>query len=107
MYTTAFVAEEGSSDNTSKLMLSNVLYVLSPNKSSTVSFSFNAPETVYNEAQNRGEKNRRRIQFVDIFSTLPNGYSFEMELQTCPPGFNFNKDTKTCECNRKLPGISR
>lgn len=107
VYTIAFVAEESSSNNASKLTLNDVLYVLSPNKSSTVPFSFHVPETIYNKTCNRGEKNKRRIQFVDIYSSLPNRYSFEVELQVCPPGFNFSKETKACECNRELSGILR
>ncbi len=103
--TIAFVSEADNVNSSSKLLLQNDLYVLSPNETSTVPFSFRVPQTLYNETHNR--KDKRKIRFVDFMSTLANGYSFELELQMCRPGFHYSIDSQTCECNKELAGIMR
>ena len=105
MYAIAFASEAAKVNSTSKLLLQNILYALSPNSSSTVPFSFKVPDALYDEIQ--GRKHKRTIQFVDFFSTLQNVYSFELELQPCGPGFHYSTDSKTCECNKSLAGIMR
>lgn len=106
VYTIAFVSEADNVNSSSKLLLQDVLYVLSPNSSSTP-FSFRVPETLYNKTHNRKDKDKRKIRFVDFFSTLQNGYSFELELQLCRPGFHYSNDSQTCKCNKDLAGIMR
>ena len=96
--TIVFAAEVDQVNSTSKILLEDNMYVLSPNE--TVSFSFTVPETLY-------AKEKRKIQFVDPYSTLINGYSFEMELQTCHPGFKFSKKHQRCVCNRDLHAVQR
>ena len=107
VYAIAFASEADNVNSTSKLLLQNILYALSPNSSSTVPFSFQVPEALYNEIQHRNDKDKRKIQFVDFFSTLQNVYSFELELQPCRAGFHYSADSKTCKCNKELAGIMR
>ena len=108
VYAIAAVVEADNVDSTSKLLLQNFLYVLSPNNSSTVPFSFRVSETLYNEtARNKKDKDKRKILFVDFLSTLQNEYSFELELKLCRPGFYYSKDLKTCKCNDKQAGVMR
>jgi len=109
VYAIAFASEADNVDvnSTSKLLLQNILYALSPNSSSSVPFSFQVPEALYNKTHGRKDKDKRKIQFVDFFSTLQNGYSFELELQPCRPGFFYSADSKTCKCNKELAGIMR
>ena len=105
VYTIAVVSESDNVNRTSKLLLNNIMYVLSPNESSTVPFSFRVPETLYNEKYNK--KDKRTIQFVDFFSTLQNGYSFELELESCRPGFYYSSDSQMCVCNKSISGVMR
>jgi len=109
VYAIAFASEADNVDvnSTSKLLLQNILYALSPNSSNSVPFSFQVPEALYNKTHRRKDKDKRKIQFVDFFSTLQNGYSFELELQPCRPGFFYSADSKTCKCNKELAGIMR
>ena len=99
--TIVFASEVDQVNSTSKILLESNMYVLSPNE--TVSFSFTVPETLYNEIGKNHVKKNRTIQFVDPYSTLINGYSFEMELQTCHPGFKISPNRQRCVCN--TPGV--
>ena len=107
VYAIAFASEADNVNSSSKLLLQNILYALSPNGSSTVPLSFQVTETLYNKIHHGKDKGKRKIQFVDFFSTLQNVYSFELELQKCPPGFDYSKDTKRCKCNKELAGVMR
>jgi len=110
VYAIAFASEDDNvrGNSTSKLQLQNVLYALPSNSSNSVPFSFQVSEALYNKTCHRKDKvDRRNIQFVDFFSALQNGYSFEVELQPCLPGFLYSVDSKTCICNKELAGIMR
>jgi len=100
-----FVSEIDQVNDTSNAILKDDIYVLSPNE--TVPFSITVPETLYNETKNNKVKEKRKIQFSDPFSTLINGYSFDVELQTCRPGFIFSKDSQSCVCNTELDAVQR
>lgn len=104
--TLAFVSEADNVNSASKLQLQNILYVLRPDTSSTVPFSFKVPEALYNETRHRKDKDKRKIQFMDILSTLENKVSFELELQACRPGFHYSPKSEVCECNKQR-GILR
>ena len=104
--TLAYVFEADNVNRTSKLHLPNGNYMLMPDSSSTVPFSFNASETLYKEIQHRNGKKKRKIQIIDLYSTLDNLFFFEFELQKCRPGFRYSPESKVCECN-KQPGILR
>ena len=101
-----FVSEAVSVNSTSMLLLPNWVYGLFPDNSSTVPFSFKAPKEVYNEIRHRKDKAKRKIQIMDIFSTLENEFFFDLELQECRPGFQYSPKSKVCECD-KQPGILR
>ena len=103
--TIVYAADINERNNTSEILLEDVLYVLSANE--TVPFSFTEPETLYNETKKSKLKAKRRIQFVAPYSTLINRYSFEMELQECHPGFIFSKDSQKCECDTKQSAVQR
>ncbi len=104
--TLAYVFEADNVNRTPKLQLPKGNYVLMPDSSSTVPFSFNAPEKLYNEIQHRKGKNKRTIQIIDYYSSLKNRGFFEFELQECRPGFSYSPESKVCECNKR-PGILR
>ena len=104
--TLAYILEADHVNRSPKLQLPNVNYLLMPDSSSTISFSFNASKKLYNEIQHRKDKNRRKIQIIDLYSTLDNRLVFEFELQECRPGFRYSPESKVCECN-KQPGILR
>ena len=94
--TLAFVSE---ADNyTKKLQLQHPFYLLWPNRSTTVPFSFNVPEKLYNRMQHKIGKDKRKIQIMDLSSSLENEAFFELELQTCRPGFQYSPESKVCEC---------
>ena len=101
--TIVFVSQVDQVNKTSKVLLDNILYVLSPKE--TVPFSFFEPETLYNETKSKKEK--RKIQFVDPYSTLMNGYLFEMELQDCHPGFKYSNHSQRCVCDTDKEGVQR
>ena len=103
--TTVFVSEADQVNSTSKVLLDDILYVLSPNE--TVLFSFHVREALYNESKDSTMGEKRKIQFVDPYSTLINGYSFQMELQTCHPGFKFSNDFQRCVCDTTLDAVQR
>ena len=100
-----FVSEVVQVNSTSKISLDHILYVFRPNK--TIPFLFRVPEASYNKIKNKEVRVNRTIQFSDIFSGLPNGYSFDVELQTCRPGFVFSRDRQKCVCNTQLDAIQR
>ena len=102
----AFVSVADNVNRTSKLQLPNTNYKLKPNSSSTILFSYNAPEKLYNQIQHRNDKEKRKIQVMDIFSMLENEFFFELELQKCRPGFQYSPKSKVCECNKQA-GILR
>lgn len=104
--TLAYILEADNVNRTPRLQLPIVNYLLMPDSSSTIPFSFNAPKKLYNEIQHRKGKNKRKIQIIDFYSTLENRYFFEFELQECRPGFSYSPESKVCECN-KQPGILR
>ena len=79
------------------------MYAITPEK--RVPFSFTVPKTLYDETRNKMQT--RIIQFVDPFSTLGNGYSFEMELQPCLPGFKYEDHTQGCVCDTDHFGVQR
>ena len=104
--TTVFVSEVDQVNQTSKLLLDDILYVLSPNE--TVPFSFLVSKTLYHKTiESKTLEQKPRIQFVDPYSTLINGYWFEMELQDCHPGFVFSDDSKKCVCDTGHEGVQR
>ena len=72
-----------------------------PNES--VPFSFRLTEGVYNKTL----KKKRKIMFTDVYSTLINSLSVELELRDCHPGFIFSDEKKKCVCNTKLEGVQR
>ena len=102
----AFLSEAENVNITSNLQLQNVFSVLTPNNSSTVPFSFKAPEKLYNEINQSNYKHKRKIQVMDIYSTFENEFFFELELQTCRPGFQYSSKRKVCECQKQI-GILR
>ena len=104
--TLAFLSEAENVNITSNLQLQNVFSVLRPNNSSTVPFSFKAPEKLYNEINQSNYKHKRKIQVMDIYSTFENEFFFELELQTCRPGFQYSSERKVCECHKQT-GILR
>lgn len=104
--TLAFLSEAENVNITSKLQLQNAFYGLRANNFSTIPFSFNAPEKLYNEINQRNSKHGRRIQVMDIFSTFENEFFFELELLTCRPGFQYSRKRKVCECHKQT-GILR
>ena len=95
--TVVFGSEVDQVNSTSKVLLDNIVSVLLPN--SSVWFSFHT--------QNNTVKEKRKIQFVDPFSALINGYSFEMELQQCHPGFRFSNKFQRCVCDETLDAVQR
>ena len=99
-----FVSEDDQGNSSSKMLLHDVMYVLSPHE--TVPLSFSAPEALYSEIEKNKEV-KRTLQFVDPFSTLINGHRFSLELQSCHPGFTFSKDLRKCVCNKKMDAIQR
>ena len=99
-----FVSEDDQGNSSSKMLLHDVMYVLSPHE--TVPLSFSAPEALYSEIEKNKEV-KRTLQFVDPFSTLINGHRFYLELQSCHPGFTFSKDLRKCVCNKKMDAIQR
>ena len=101
--TIVFVSEDDQGNSSSKMLLDNVMYVLSPNE--TVPLSFSAPKTLYSEIRTKEVK--RTVQFVDQFSTLINGHRFYLELQPCHPGFTFSKERQKCVCNKEKDAIQR
>lgn len=103
--TLAFVSE-ARDNHQQKLQLQNWFHLLLPNRSSTVPFSFNVPETLYKSLQHKNGKDKRKIQVMDIYSSLENEASFELELQTCRPGFQYSPKSKVCECHKQT-GILR
>ena len=72
-----------------------------PNES--VPFSFRLTEGVYNKTL----KKKRKIMFTNVYSTLINSFSVELELRDCHPGFIFSDDLKKCVCNTELEGVQR
>ena len=104
--TLAFLSEAENVNITSKLQLQNAFYGLGANNFSTISFSFNAPEKLYNEIKQRNIKHKRKIQVKDIYSTFENEFFFDLELQTCRPGFQYSSKRKICECHKQT-GILR
>ena len=99
-----YVSEVGQVSNyTSEVLLGYTMYAITPEK--RVPFSFTVPKTLYDETRNKMQT--RIIQFVDPFSTLGNGYSFEMELQPCLPGFKYEDHTKGCVCDTDHFGVQR
>lgn len=103
--TLAFVSEADNYKE-EKLQLPNPFYLLWHNRSSTVPFSFKVPETLYNRMQHKIGKDKRKIQIMDLYSSLENEVSFELELQTCRPGFQYSPKSKVCECHKQT-GILR
>ena len=103
--TLAYILEADNVNRTPKLQLPRVNYLLMPDSSSTIPFSFNAPKKLYNEIQHR-KGNKRKIQIIDFYSTLRNQFFFEFELKECSSGFHYSPESKVCECN-KQPGILR
>lgn len=101
--TLAFVSEAYNVNSTSKLQPQNMFHLLWPNNFSTIPFSFNVPEKLYNGIHG---KDKRKIQVMDIYSTLENEFFFELELQTCRPGFQYSPKSKVCECHKQA-GILR
>lgn len=99
------VSELDQNNETSRVLFDDVLHVLSLNE--TVSFSFMEEDTLYNETVEHKFEGKRKIQFVAPYSTLINGYSFDLELQTCRPGFVFSKKRQKCVCNKKHNGVQR
>ena len=102
----AYASEASNVNRTSKLQLQNMFHLLGPDNSSTIPFSFKAPEKLYNEIHQRKNNEKRKIQVKDIFSSLENEFFFELDLQECPPGFQYSWKRNVCECN-KQPGILR
>lgn len=99
-----YVSEVGQVSNyTSEVLLGYTMYAITPEK--RVPFSFTVPKTLYDETRNKMQT--RIIQFVDPFSTLGNGYSFEMELQSCLPGFKYEDHTQGCVCDTDHFGVQR
>ena len=44
---------------------------------------------------------------TDVYSTLINSLSVELELRDCHPGFIFSDEQKKCMCNTELEGVQR
>ena len=105
--TLAYISEADNVNRSPKLQLPTWNYLLMPDNSSTVQFSFNAPEKLYKELQNSKGKNKRKIQIIDFYSTLDNRYFFKFELQECRPGFRYHPESKVCECNKQPDRILR
>ena len=84
------------------------MHVVSPFSNHTLPFSFRMPKKLYHEMVSRGNKNTTcTIAVVDIYSSLKNWYSFEVEPIACRPGFKFHEKSMECECNRDLDAIER
>ena len=104
--TSVFATDTDQVNSTSKVLLNGVFYVLAPNK--TVPFSFLVQKPLYHKTiENKTPKQKRKILFVDPYSTLGNGYFFKMELQDCHPGFVFSDDSKNCVCDTSHEGVQR
>jgi len=101
--TLAFVSEAYNVNSTSKLQPQNMFHLLWPNNFSTIPFSFNVPEKLYNGIHG---KDKRKIQVMDIYSALENEFFFELELQTCRPGFQYSPKSKVCECHKQAGILS-
>ena len=99
--TSVFAFEIDRLNSAQKLLLDDSLFVIVPNES--ISFSFRLPEGVYKKKL----KKKRKIMFTDVYSTLNNSHSVELELRDCHPGFIFSDDSKKCLCNTKLEGVER
>ena len=99
--TSVFAFEIDRLNSAQKLLLDDSLFVVFPNES--VPFSFRLTEGVYNKTL----KKKRKIMFTDVYSTLINSLSVELELRDCHPGFIFSDDSKKCVCNTKLEGVQR
>ena len=83
-----------------------MFYLLWLTNSSTIPFSYNAPEKLYKEIRHRNDKDKRKILVMDIFSSLENEFFFELELQECRPGFQYSPKREVCECHKQT-GILR
>ena len=103
--TTILVSEVNPVNDSSKILLDNIMYVSFPNVPTR--FSFRVPEAIYNDTSNKGVRVKQTLQFTDPFSTLKNGHTFNLEIQKCRPGFVFSRESKKCVCDRKRDGIER
>jgi len=99
--TLALVSEADNINSTSKLQLQNKFHLLWANNFSTIPFSFHVSETLYNGIKHGNDKDKRKIQVMDIFSTIENKFFFELELQTCRPGFQYSAKNKVFDCQKQ------